>query len=651
MAHGYNGKILHVDLSTHQFTIEEPPEEFYRKYLGGSAINSYYLYKLVPKGTDPLSEENVLAISVAVTTGAPIAGQSRVCIGAKSPLTGLIGDSQSGGFFPAEMKYAGFDAFIIRGRSETPVYLWVNDGKVELRDASHLWGKITGDAEDLIWEELGDPSIKVIQIGPAGENGLRYANIMNNCNRANGRTGMGAVMGSKNLKAIAVRGKNGKKQYKVANREKLNELRKVSNARLKESGLNPMGKYGTAIMMASQDKTGQLPTYNFSSGTFKGVEKISGDTQYNTILRGASEGKQDGLGRDTCYACPVRCKRVVEINRDDMSVDPRYGGPEYETLAMMGSNCGIDDLAAIAKANELCGKYGVDTISCGGTIAWAMDCFEKGLISEEDTGGLVLKFGNVPAYLEMVELICKQEGFGAVLAEGSVRAAEIIGRGTEKLTVASNGQEFPAHMPRVKVSMGINYATNPYGACHMTAGHDPRYEQPESQGDTDVQPAVSPVLQMLNLTSPTPPRSLNSEKVRHMRITEDYHSAMDSLCWCMFIGGTMGGLHQPDDIPEIINSVTGWDMTLDELLEVGERKFNLMRLFNAREGYDLKKDVVAERLFEPLKGGVTDGLKLDRDECAQAIKEFYIQRGWDPQTGNPTEEKIDQLGLEWVRTI
>ena len=648
MAHGYNGKILHVDLSTQKFTIEEPPEEFYRKYLGGSAINSYYLLKMVPKGTDPLSEENVLAISVAVTTGAPIAGQSRVCIGAKSPLTGLIGDSQSGGFFPAEMKYAGFDAFIIRGKSETPVYLWVDDGKVELRDASHLWGKITGEAEDMIWEELGDTSIKIIQIGPAGENGVRFANVMNNCSRANGRTGMGAVMGSKNLKAIAVRGKNGKKQYHVADRDKLNQLRKMSISRLKESALTPMGKFGTAIMMSSQSKTGQLPTFNFSSGTFESVEKINGETQYNSILRGVENDKQDGLGRDTCYACPVRCKRVVEINRDDFKVDPRYGGPEYETLAMMGSNCGIDDLAAIAKANELCGQYGVDTISCGATIAWAMDCFEKGLISEDDTGGLVLKFGNVPDYLKAVELICKQEGFGKVLAEGSVKAAEIIGRGTEKLTAASNGQEFPAHMPRVKVSMGINYATNPYGACHMTAGHDPRYERPEGQEE---QTPVSPVLRMLDLTTPTPPRSLSDEKVRHMRITEDYHSAMDSLCWCMFVAGTMGGLHQPVDMPEIINSVTGWDMTLDELLAVGERKFNMMRLFNARDGYDLNQDIVAERLFEPLKGGVSDGLKLDREECEQAKREFYVQRGWDPQTGNPTDEKIEQLGLEWVKTI
>jgi aldehyde:ferredoxin oxidoreductase len=649
MAHGYNGKILHVNLSTHEFQIEEPSEAFYRKYLGGSAINSYYLLKYVPQGIDPLAEENVLAVSVAVTTGAPIAGQSRMCIGAKSPLTGLIGDSQSGGFFPAEMKYAGFDALIIHGKSETPVYLWVDDGEVELRDASHLWGKITGEAEDLIWEELGDSSIKIIQIGPAGEKMAKFASVMSSCSRANGRTGMGAVMGSKNLKAIAVRGKNGKKQYKVADKEKLTELRKASNAKLKESSLNMMGKFGTALMMASQDKTGQLPTHNFTSGTFNGVDGISGDTQYNTILRGASEDKQDGLGRDTCYACPVRCKRVVEINREDLTVDPRYGGPEYETLAMMGSNCGIGDLAAVAKANELCGKFGVDTISCGGTIAWAMECFEKGLISEEDTGGIVLKFGNVPAFLEIVDLICKQEGFGAVLAEGSVRAAEIIGRGTEKLTMTSNRQEFPAHMPRVKVSMGINYATNPYGACHMTAGHDPRYERPESQNDSEALPAVSPVLKMLNLTHPTPPRSLSSEKVRHMRITEDYHSAMDSLCWCMFVAGTMGGLHQPDDMPEIINSITGWDMTLEELIEVGERKFNMMRLFNARDGYDMEKDIVNERLFEPLQGGVSDGLKLDRGECEQAIKEFYVQRGWDPKTGNPTNEKIEQLGLEWVR--
>jgi aldehyde:ferredoxin oxidoreductase len=648
MPYGYNGKILHVNLTSGTFEVEKPSEEFYRKYLGGSALNSYYLLKLVPAGADPLGEENVLAVSVSVTTGAPIAGQSRVCVGAKSPLTGLIGDSQSGGYFPAELKYAGFDAIIIRGKSPKPVYLWVNDGEYELRDASHLWGKITGEVEDLIWKELGDKEVKIIQIGPAGEKGVRFSSIINNCARANGRTGLGTVMGSKNLKAIAVRGENGKKEYAVADKEKFNELRKMGNVRFKDSFMKIMGKFGTAMAMNGQSASGQLPTYNYTSGTFEGVEKISGEEQYNTILRGAKEGKQDKLGRDTCFSCPIRCKRVVEIDNDNIQVDPRYGGPEYESMAMLGSNCGIDDLEAIAKANELCGKFGMDTISCGATVAWAMECFEKGLISEEDTGGLTLKFGNVPAFLKIIEMIGKREGFGDLLAEGTVRAAKVVGQGSEKMVVASNKQDFPAHMPRVKVSLGVNYATNPYGACHMTSGHDPMYEKQPAADGQEGPAEVPPPLAMLGLTSPTEPRSLGAEKIRFMRITEDFQSAIDCLSWCLFVSGAMGGLFVPLEMPQIINSVTGWDMTFDEFIKVGERKFNMMRLFNARDGYDSSKDVIPERMFTPMQGGVSDGFKLDEEECEQAKVEFYKQRGWDPETGNPTEEKIADLGLEWA---
>jgi aldehyde:ferredoxin oxidoreductase len=648
MPYGYNGKILHVSLASGEFRVETPEPEFYRKYLGGSALNTYYLLKMVPVGADPLGQENVLVVSVGVTTGASIAGQSRVNISAKSPLTGLVGDSQAGGYFPAEMKFAGYDAFIFTGKSPKPVYLWVDDGKYELRDASHLWGRITGEVEDLIQEELGGEKIRIVQIGPAGEKLVKFASVINNCNRANARTGVGAVMGSKNLKAIAVRGKQGKKNYTVARPEEFKKISREGPARLKDSFLKVLGKYGTAISMFPQSVTGQLPTYNYSSGTYSDVEKISGEALYNTALRGAKEGKQDSQGRDTCYACPIRCKRVVEINDGDIKVEPRYGGPEYETMAMIGSDCGINNLAAIAKANELCNKYGMDTISCGATVAWAMECFEKGIITKDDTGGIELRFGNVPAYLEVFELIGKREGFGDVLAEGSVRASRKIGRGSENLTVTSNKHEFPAHMPRVKVSLGVNYATNPYGACHMTAGHDPQYEQTASDNADEAPQPVSPALSMLGLNNPTAPRSLGPEKMRYLRITEDYQSAIDSLSWCLFVSGATGGLYLPDEMPEIINHVTGWDMTLEEFLRVGERKFNMMRLFNARDGYTKSKDQLPNKMFIPLEGGVSDGIKLDKEEWENAKLEFYRQRGWDETTGNPTSQKIAELGLEWA---
>jgi aldehyde:ferredoxin oxidoreductase len=511
-----------------------------------------------------------------------------------------------------------------------------------------LWGKITGDVEDLIKKELNDNQVQIAQIGPAGENLVKFACIVNHTSRVNGRTGMGAVMGSKNLKAIVVRGKQGKHNYTVANPEEFKKISKEGNERLKDSFLKILGQFGTAGGTPQQSLTGQLPSYNYRSGFFPNAEQIGGETLYNKYLRGAKEGKQDVQGRETCYACPVRCKRVVEITEGDIKVEPRYGGPEYETLGMLGSNCGIDNLAAIAKANELCNKYGIDTISCGVTISFAMECFEKGLLKAKDTGGLELKFGDVPSYLHVIELIAKREGIGDLLAEGCVRASEKIGKGSEKFAVAANKQELPAHEPRVKVSLGVSYSTNPYGACHMAAGHDPQYESNGDQKpDAGPQP-VSPGLQMLGLTTPTPPRSLGSEKIRFMRITQDFASALDSLGFCAFIAGTMGGLFNPDEMPKIINYVTGWDMTFDEFVQVGERKINMMRLFNARDGYDKSKDQLPARMFEPMKDGVTDGLKLDKAEWEDAKLELYRQRAWDESTGNPGKAKISQLGLDWV---
>ncbi len=418
--YGFHGRILHVDLSTQRLWVETPDEAFYRKYMGGSALCLYYLLREMPAGVDPLAPENVLAMAVGPMTGVPVSGQSRLTVAAKSPLTGAVGDSQCGGYFPAELKFAGFDGIIIRGRADHPVYLWIHDGEAEIRDARHLWGKVTGEAEDLLKEELGEKKIEVMQVGPAGENRVRFAAIMNMANRANGRTGMGAVMGSKNLKAIVVKGSNAWKP-KVAHPDKLKGLARWGAQNLETSDTYGLALFGTAVDMTPQNRSGGLPTRNWQSGYFEGADRISGERMYEEILK----------KRDTCYGCVVRCKRVVEVTDGPYRVDPRYGGPEYETLATFGAYCGIDDLEAIAYANQLCNMYGMDTISCGATIAWAMECFEHGLITQEDTDGIDLRFGNAEAMVQMVEKIARREGFGNVLAEGSWRAAQIIGRGTE----------------------------------------------------------------------------------------------------------------------------------------------------------------------------------------------------------------------------
>ncbi|MCK4978566.1 MAG: hypothetical protein KAS36_16650, partial [Anaerolineales bacterium] len=339
MTHGYHGKILHIDLTKGKFHVEEPDQAFYRKYLGGSALAMHYLLKEMPAKADPLGPDNVLVLALSVVTGAGISGQSRMTAAAKSPLTGTIGDSQGGGFFPAELKFAGFDALVIKGKSPKPVYIWIKDGAYELRDASHLWGSITGEAESAIREELADEKIEVLQIGPAGEKAVRFSGIISNSNRAAGRTGMGAVMGSKNLKAVAVRVDKrhpGRNRPELADSDAVKALAKWGADNFEDSDIYGMGLAGTAEIVLSQDKGGGLPTHNWSSGTFEGAEAISGQKMVETILK----------ERDTCFGCVVRCKRVVEVTEGPFQVDPRYGGPEYETIATMGSYCGVSDLAA-----------------------------------------------------------------------------------------------------------------------------------------------------------------------------------------------------------------------------------------------------------------------------------------------------------------
>ena len=625
MPHGYNGKILHIYLDRLETEVETPSEAFYRTYAGGSALGTYYLLKHSPAGVDPLGPENTLTLSLSVLTGTPISGQSRITATAKSPLTGAIGDSQAGGFFPAEMKFAGFDAFVIHGRAEEPVYLWVKDGEAELRPAAHLWGKTTGEVEDILQEELGDKKIEVIQTGIAGENGVRYSALVNMATRANGRTGMGAVMASKKLKAIAVRGSV---RPTVADKKGLNELARWGAKNFQDSDVYGMGVYGTAEVILPQNKAGGLPTFNWDSGFFENANAISGQVMSETILK----------GRDTCYACTVRCKRVVEAEAP-YKLDPRYGGPEYETLSTFGSYCGIDDLEAIAYASELCNVYGIDTISCGATIAWAMDCFEQGLITTEDTGGLELRYGNAEAMVTLVEQIARRQGFGDLLAEGSARAAEKIGRGTEELVVTVKKQELPAHMPQVKRSLGLIYAVNPFGADHQSSEHDGSYNwYPERMA-------------MIGLTNPQPTKVLNEEKVHFALVTEYLYSALDSYNLCQFVFGPAWHLYSPDQMVGAIRAITGWDVNMDEVLTVGQRRLNLMRAFNAREGFGREEDKLPKKLYKALVGGRSDGLFVTEEEIEQAKDWYYAEAGWDVATGAPKAETLEALELGWVAEL
>ncbi len=622
MSYGYHGKILHVYLDDERLEIEEPPEAFYRTYMGGSAFGAYYLLKHTPKNAAPLGPENTLTLALGVLTGAPISGQSRLTAVAKSPSSGGIGDSQSGGFFPAEMKFAGFDAAVVHGRAERPLYLWLHDGQAELRPAEHLWGKTTGVVEDILKNELGDEKVQILQTGIAGENGVRYAAMISMATRANGRTGMGAVMASKNLKAVVVRGK---KRPAIADKKGLNEHARWGAKNFPESDIWGMGLYGTAEVVDSQNEGGGLPTRNWASGAFEGWQALDGKTMANTIL----------TGRETCYACTVRCKRVVEVADGEHPVEPRYGGPEYETVSTFGSYCGVDDLKAVAYANQLCNMYGLDTISCGATIAWAMDCFERGLLTTADTDGLELRFGNAEAMLALVGKIARREGFGDLLAEGSARAAQKIGRGAEELVVAVKNQELPAHMPQVKRSLGLIYAVNPFGADHQSSEHDPSYNwYPERMAE-------------IGLTDPQPNDVLNEEKIRFALTTQYLYSALDSVNMCQFVFGPSWHLYSTNQLVEAVRLVTGWDVDVDELLRVGERRLNLLRAFNAREGFTRADDKLPRKMFQPLKGGPTDGVALTEEEIETAKDMYYRMAGWD-ENGVPTRGKLAELGLEWV---
>ena len=629
MPNGYTGKILHVDLTKGAMTVEEPNEAFYRKYLGGSAMGMHYILRDMPKGADALGPDNVLTLFTGVATGVAISGQSRLCANAKSPISGGIGDAQSGGFFPAELKFAGLDGIVVKGKSAKPVYLCIIDGKFELREASHLLGKLSGEVDDIIHKEV-DSKAEILQHGIGAENGVLYSSLVSMSNRHNGRTGMGLVMASKNLKAVVVRGKG---RVKVVNQKAITELNRIGPKAIPENGdMDGLAKHGTAVVVAFNHTIGTLPTRNYNEGQFEDFEPISGEVMTETILK----------ERDTCYACVVKCKRVVEIKDGPYKVDARYGGPEYETLGTSGSYCGVKDLAAVSLANQICNEYAVDTIAAGATIAFAMECYEKGIITKEQTEGIDLKFGNAEAMIEVLYKIVKSEGeFGKTLGMGSERVAAKWGNGADECLITVKGAESPAHMPQAKRSLALIYAVNPFGADHQSSEHDPYYE--EGVGDFNLDR-----LKQIGLGSPQPAYSLTEEKVLFAYKTQLFYSMLDSASLCQFVYGPTWTLYDAQDTANMLNAVTGWDISVDELLEVGARRLNLFRVFNAREGLDRKADKLPKKFFKQLQGtGPTANFKLTHEEVETALDNYYRIAGWS-NDGVPTQQTLEKLDLAWA---
>ena len=591
---GFNGKIARIDLTSKEITVEQPSPDFYRQFLGGRGFIVNYLLKELSQGIDPLGPDNKLIFALGPMTGHPFIGSGRNSIGSKSPLTGGYGETEAGGYWGAELKKAGYDAVIVQGVSEKPVYLWIHDGTIEIRDAANIWGLEVADCRDNIQESLGLKKVRTAIIGPAGENMVRFACVLNDVSHAAGRTGMGAVMGSKKLKAIAVKGSQ---SPPLARRDDLLAINREMAKNYRE--LTMHWKYGTGRTMVEYGQNGNLPMRNFTGGQFPGTEKISAVTLYNQYLE-----KMDG-----CYVCPIRCKRVVKLE-GEVRVDPVYGGPEYETLAALGANCGVDNLETIMKANEYCNRYGLNTISTGVTISFAMECFDKGILTLGDTDGLDLTMGNSAAMITMIGRIARREGLGDLLAEGSRRAAERLGRGTEAFAMHVKGEEIPMHEPRLKQPLGLHYSVHATGADHCTGLHSVSGLDEKSAGKLRG-------------------GSLIGNLVNHLGV-------------CKFAPWKMG------QFADSLSHITGWDVTPQELTETVDRGVTLMRMFNIREGFTKEDDVLPKRFSETPEDGPLEG--IDAEQFSRSRGEFYQLQGWD-EDGFPRKSTLKRLGIEWSASL
>lgn len=618
MANGYNGKILRVDLTSGAINVETPDENFYRAHLGGRGLIAHHLLKEVKPGTDPLGPGNKVIFATGVLTGAPVAGSGRNSVGAKSPLSGGYGDAEAGGFFGPELKRAGFDAVIVEGRAKGPVYLWVHEGQAEIKDASKLWGLKSYDVQEAIRAELDDNGIRVAQCGVGGENKVRFACVSNDVTHFYGRGGIGAVMGSKNLRAVAARGHAA---YAAADAEKVKEMGRAMSQQIAEHDKG-FTELGTPGIVASLNAAGGLPTRNFRDGFFEGAAKIDGTVLRDTLL----------VGRETCYACAVHCKRVVERKEGEgrYVIDRNYGGPEYETLGALGSLCGVDDLEAVCKAGELCNAYVLDTISTGVAIAFAMECYENGILTKKDTGGLDLRFGNGRAMVEMVENIAHRRGLGDLLAEGVARAAEKLGPKARALAMHVRGQELPMHEPRLKMGLGVGYTISPTGADHCHNIHDTMFVKRVD--------SVKP----LGILETMPADDLSPRKMKTLKRFTDLRHTINSLGLCQFVSWNYN--QQVD----LVQAATGWNTSLLELSLVGERAANLARVFNIREGLAASGDRLPDRFFQGIENGAIAGTKIDPKLAEDGKRQYYAMMGWDRTTGRPSEAKLAELGIDWA---
>jgi aldehyde:ferredoxin oxidoreductase len=613
----YMGQILRVDLERGAVSSEELRMDWARQFLGAAGLGTRYYYDLAPRGVDPLGRENPLIFMSGPLTGTPSASASRYSIVARSPQTGLWGQANSGGTFGPELKRSGYDGIIFEGVSPEPVYLYIQDGKAELRSAAHLWGKTVPETDEALKEE--NPALTVACIGPAGENLVRFAAIMNNKHRAAGRCGMGAVMGSKRLKAIAC---DGRAPIQLADRTRFLQTAQRQREYMDESLLKiGFDTFGTNMIADMVNVRGGYPTRNWQRGTFDAIDEINAQAINDRVLI-------EGV---SCFACPVACGRKTEIRAGQWQ--GRSGeGPEYETSDTLGAMCGVSDLNAITMANYRCNEYGMDTISAGGTIAFALECYEKGLLSEAQTGGRQLKFGDADLVVELVEMIALRRGIGDLLAEGSRGMAEVVGQGSAHFAMNVKGLELPAYDPRAAKITGLGYVTANRGGDHMSG---------YVQGPTFID---IPFL-IVDDSTIRDPFVANPQEAQVLVDMENALATLDATGGCKF----MGILLSAEEIAELIEAATGWEMSVAEFRKTGERIYNLERAISAREGLRREADKLPGRLMEdPLPDGPAEGQVIDQQTMEMMKDSYYQRRGWDLQTGIPTPAKLNELQLEML---
>jgi aldehyde:ferredoxin oxidoreductase len=622
MLGGTYGKILHINLTNGASHVEQPGDDFYRLLVGGRAVIAYFLLRELSPNIDPLGQDNILVFAPGIMQGTNFPGAGRHSVGGKSPLTGAIASSEAGGWWGHEFKHTGYDALIIHGRAEKPVYLWIKNGEVEIRPAEHLWGLTTASVQAMLRTELGDDHIRVAQIGPAGENLVLFSAVMHDVNRAAGRNGLGALMGSKNLKAVAVRGTL---SPSIAVRPRLTDVARWLGKNYKELAAWAAIGRGTQDSLMNWGYRGGLPTRNYSQPEFTNRELLSGERNYRMFLK----------DRDTCQACPIRCKQVFQNDDENPArkLDPVYGGAEYEGMASLGPYCGVEDNLAVLKANELCNANGLDVISTGASIAFVMECFEHNILTSEDTGGLEFRWGDGGLLVRAVEMIARRQGFGNVLAEGVARMSKKFGPQTESYNLTVKGQELPMHEPRLKHALGLGYAIAPVGADHMMNMHDTDFV---AEGDS---------LKRVNsaLKTPVGPVSntvLNEDKMQIFYNEVNWMHFQDCAVNCDFYP------YDYSQMAEALSGVTGVEYAIQDVLDVGERAQTLSRLFNLREGFTSDDDRIPKRVMKAFESGPLAGVEISPESFNWARRRFYELMSWDPDTGTPSQRRLLELHLD-----